>query len=188
MKRKIHFTLLILFIASCNIKQSGPEANATNDTIEVLIRTFDTLINYNRLPDKSFLLSPEAFGDTIIVVKDSLTEKYLSQIKNVKLKLLSLNEICEMEYLFNRTNRLFLFPNFLEIKYFTKEDSGYKFVLVQSGVIANFDNEGHPRKLPTAALYDGKEKCSFIMSYTMYMIAVNKKDKFFVSRDGMEVN
>lgn len=174
--------LFLLSVLACNKPKVVAVKAYTNDTTEVLRMLLDSALNKKKIVDYKYLFRDSIFGDSAVMLYDSVLFSYLPKVKGVNLKIMTEDEICTYATAYEADLKNW-FPMVLQLRHFAKTDSGYMADLNNIGVLPVVDGKGKPYFNPnTAKPYKGDESClTQAMTGGSYSIEVFKKnDSLFV--------
>ena len=97
-------TFTLLYSSGCSVAKSNLNI-ARNDTTEIFKNLIDSSFYSHRLSDFSYLKRNNPFGDTIIIMFDSILVGHLPT--NGKFKLLSQDQICTISSQYQNDTTLF---------------------------------------------------------------------------------
>jgi hypothetical protein len=157
-----------------------------NDTLEVFRILFDsTLVGH--LEENSDLFRNNPFGDSIIVLFDSLFLKTSPCHDSLKFKILSETEICNLATKCSDQDKLC--PEFLNLRLFQKTSAGYEIDLRITCVGSNYRNGKRFINPITGELSDSC-KCHFgyMCGRSIQMTFEKTKERLSVSKVGITID
>jgi hypothetical protein len=189
--QQILATTLVTAIISGGCTNSTLRSPARkNDTLEVMRLLFDSTLSSRYLPDFSALRRNSPFADSILMLRavdqDTDIRKYfLEDLKDIKLKFISRDEVCSLATAFRSDTTEF--PFFLQITAFRKTDTGYEVYLKNSCAIPKFDKYGNRRmrKLKGDRLDSIPCMFGFLCGGGVSMVFKKAKDSLVARIDGI---
>jgi hypothetical protein len=165
----------ILCLSSCVNPTVNKTIEKLNDTSEVIRIAVDSAFNGGYLPDLSYLnwksnseksiltgydsLLKSQIGDSIITWYDSLLIQHLPNIKNVKLKLMTEDQICTLAYHFQLQKRSA--PNFLKLDNFKQTIDANQITLANNCPMPMFNTDGTAKMMPDGERDSDTTRCSY---------------------------